>query len=572
MQRKAHSWLRRRMRMKHTYVLPREKEKSEAVIKIQRWIKYKLWKMRPRKSISDKAIQIQKIVRGYLGRKEAINKEQEFKHFVASVIQEQWRKYRFEKMRREEANIETCPICMENIGIFNTFEMVCGHKLCNQCTTEMINHAISNAQTEIPIKCPKFTEGCEGILSCSYPRVFSLCPPEQHRKWEYWEVMKTAIPENCIAYCPYPECGMPYDSSLYIDLCNNEVDNRDPFKYRILCPECMTLMCVRCKNIWDAGHRCPMTIEERTNADNSTSLYLDQHCKLCPGCNAIVEKTQTNEQSDHERRTGMSGGTEDCHHIECTNCKKNFCWTCLKGFENRIYYHKDCPISDCEITFIDDVPQITRLPHGTNEININTIDLSQNKRIIKSEWYSTNGQRETERKAGNPLVNIVYLDCTPEGIVLSLKGKMGKYTYRQNNKRYDKTRREIHQTYQNTTLNDINNRYRNLMRNNNINGVLDNNRIIPDINNNTIIATNTVVAATNPRPLGLRQDNVIARRGGLAAPTLPPVTVPTPRPAPVPPALPERRTTHLPNLGTGPHSATELLNRYNNRDNNRYNS
>ena len=39
MQRKAHSWLRRRMRMKHTYVLPREKEKSEAVIKIKRWIK-----------------------------------------------------------------------------------------------------------------------------------------------------------------------------------------------------------------------------------------------------------------------------------------------------------------------------------------------------------------------------------------------------------------------------------------------------------------------------------------------------------------------------------------------------
>ena len=24
------------------------------------------------------------------------------------------------------------------------------------------------------------------------------------------------------------------------------------------------------------------------------------------------------------KKTKLSGGTEDCHHIECTNCKKHF--------------------------------------------------------------------------------------------------------------------------------------------------------------------------------------------------------------------------------------------------------
>ena len=556
MQRKAHSWLKRRMRMRDTYVLPRKTEKKNAAIKIQRWIKYKLWLKRPRESLSMKIIKIQKVIRGFLGRRESKRTEEEFKNFVASVIQEQWRKYRFEKNLILEENKETCLICMETIGIFNTFKMKCDHKMCIQCTREMISHAILNAQTEIPIKCPLFTENCETILSCTDDNVLTLCSLEEHRKWEYWEIMKTAIPSNCIAYCPFPDCGMPYDSSLYIDMSNTEItQDNDPYKYRILCPECMSLMCVRCKNIWEPNHMCPMTLEERTNADKSTSLYLDQHCKLCPGCNAIVEKTQTNDQIEHEKKTKLSGGTEDCHHIECTNCKKHFCWTCLKGYDNRIYYHKDCPISDCEITFINDIPQITRLPHGINEINIQTIDISNNKKVIKTEWYSTNGHKQTERKLDNPIDNIVYVECTSEGVVLTLRGKMGKYTYRQNNKRYDNIKREIHDVYQNSTLMDINNRYRNLMRNNNINAVLENNRIIPD--RNVVIANNT------PRPLGLNDNG--NRRGGFALPNNNNnVLQRQPLPAPVPPRLPD-----IPDRRTGPHSAAELLNRYNNRNNNR---
>ena len=39
---------------------------------------------------------------------------------------------------------------------------------------------------------------------------------------------------------------MPYDSSEFPDLSNNTEDlSEDPFKYRILCPECTSLFCVR---------------------------------------------------------------------------------------------------------------------------------------------------------------------------------------------------------------------------------------------------------------------------------------------------------------------------------------
>ena len=183
-------------------VLPRKTEKKNAAIKIQRWIKYKLWLKRPRESLSMKIIKIQKVIRGFLGRRESKRTEEEFKNFVASVIQEQWRKYRFEKNLILEENKETCLICMETIGIFNLFKMKCDHKMCIQCTREMISHAILNAQTEIPIKCPLFTENCETILSVQMI-MYTLCSLEEHRKWEYWEIMKTAIPSNCIAYCPF---------------------------------------------------------------------------------------------------------------------------------------------------------------------------------------------------------------------------------------------------------------------------------------------------------------------------------------------------------------------------------
>ena len=60
----ARSLLRRRLRMKQTYALPKQKERNEAVIKIQRWYKMRQWKRRPRKSLGSSAVLIQKLWRG----------------------------------------------------------------------------------------------------------------------------------------------------------------------------------------------------------------------------------------------------------------------------------------------------------------------------------------------------------------------------------------------------------------------------------------------------------------------------------------------------------------------------
>ena len=155
------NFIKRRLRMRNTYVLPVNQIKIDSCIKIQRWIKYKLWVKRKRIRLSDRALTIQRVYRGHLGRIAAEKERRELEQVAALIIQETYRKYREEQERIREANKVTCPICMEEIGIFNSISLKCEHKLCLRCLRDLIEHSISNAQTDIQIKCPLFTEGCE---------------------------------------------------------------------------------------------------------------------------------------------------------------------------------------------------------------------------------------------------------------------------------------------------------------------------------------------------------------------------------------------------------------------------
>ena len=62
------NFIKRRLRMRNTYVLPVNKEKIDSVIKIQRWIKIKLWAKRKRIRLGERALTIQRVYRGHVGR------------------------------------------------------------------------------------------------------------------------------------------------------------------------------------------------------------------------------------------------------------------------------------------------------------------------------------------------------------------------------------------------------------------------------------------------------------------------------------------------------------------------
>ena len=500
--------IRRRMRMRNTgiYSIPRHSDRLDAVKKIQRWIKMKLWKIRKRKTISERVIMIQKIVRGYNGRKEAKRERHELEMLAAEMIQIVYRSYREKQNNLLLAQTEQCPVCLEQVGIFNSVKFDCNHRMCKNCARELIEFSIANAQVEIPIKCPHFNNDCNGHFSYLHEKAFELCNEENYRRWEYWEIMKTHISQDDIGYCPYPHCGMPYDKSFLEDVNDNE-----EYKYRILCPECMSLFCAKCSNIWEPRHVCPDALEEMNRcSDNESNNYIKNNCKTCPNpaCNAIVEKTQTAEQIKHEREKGLSGGTEDCHHMTCSKCKKDFCWTCMKPYRGTNYYHTECPISDCTITFKNEIPTVIRLPLGTRGVRV--------KEGNKIEWYTPTGVKieNHEMNEREPTATTAFMDCNSNGVVVSLRGIHGEYTFRQENKRYSKMvsrpvsrARDIH-----NDIFAINNRIQGINRNLNIQPVLGVNRVV---NNNIEIGGRA------PTPMPPAPNQRVNPNTPLRNPTLP---------------------------------------------------
>ena len=565
------SLLRRRIRMRDNYQLPQLKLKNDAAMKIQRWFKIRQWRRRPRTTLGQSATMIQKVWRGRTGRKLAKIEQDELNNAAAMAIQEVFRNYRAAQHRRREAMMTECPICIERVGIFNSIELKCGHKICTRCTRELIEHSVANAQTDIPIKCPFSSERCEEIFSCTFPNAFSLCTIETFRKWERWEIMKVHIPDKNISHCPFPSCGLPYDASEFEHLSrDNNISESELYRFRVYCPECMSLFCARCNNIWESNHRCRTLIQQITQpnpgensvVDNETTSYLQQQCKECPNCRAIVQKTKTNDQITYEQRTGLSGGTEDCHHMTCTSCKTDFCWTCMELYRGTSYYHMSCPISDCVISFHQDIPRIIRLPISVNTIRIEIID-NDRMDIPNVAWYSTSGTRSvTHSNDIAPQNYSAWVTCDKDGVVKSLRGVKGEYTFRQENKRVNEgilnpTSPPINTPPRSATLMEYDNRNRVINRN--LEGLLANNRVQPPpapiqrgrLDNRTQ-SNPTRRPAT---PIQQRMSRIDASLNELRRiPRRPSPTRPL-RP-PTPPRL----------LHNPPRSATELLERFNRRN------
>ena len=58
--------------------------------------------------------------------------------------------------------------------------------------------------------------------------------------------------------------------------------------------------------------------------DSETANYISAHTKDCPKCNICIEK---------------NGG---CNHMQCYNCKHDFCWMCLGNWRTHGSEYYEC--------------------------------------------------------------------------------------------------------------------------------------------------------------------------------------------------------------------------------------
>lgn len=332
----------------------------------------------------------------------------------------------------------TCPICLDIItSNKNTFNIApCDHKVCITCMKNNIKVALTDLISLVPIKCP-YGDTCKTKIDPELNNLSSIMDKKDYSKLLSTHIMKTYIESKFIKNCPNPDCGAVYDGSSLIDF--DKTLDEENFQLRILCPECNIAFCSKCNVKWHEGLSCKEYKDSLKQKDNLNSLvdknkaYIQNYCKKCPTCKAPVQKTQTTEQEQYEKDTKLAGGTQDCNHMTCTNCKVDFCWTCLKTYRGTEYYHHDCPSVDVNIYFYNTTPYIKNLPFNGVEYII--LEIYDNDKLWKRNIYTNITHRRTIQKIKNEIksTKIVTVYCNTEGVVQKIKGKTGNFCFRQEN-------------------------------------------------------------------------------------------------------------------------------------------
>tara|TARA_B100000963_G_scaffold361527_1_gene397453 strand:+ start:1396 stop:3558 length:2163 start_codon:yes stop_codon:yes gene_type:complete len=336
------------------------------------------------------------------------------------------------------ATARDCPICFEKKANFRMINPGCDHLICFQCTQSMIMTALGNVSTNIPIKCPMSNENCNNMITPYTKGVKELLTKRDFEKFEKYHIIKEHVPANYLRYCPNSNCGMPFE--INDNILDTITSPPRKINYRLFtsCIECETLICMYCNDYAHQGLSCKEFQEKQQNDNKANSEYIKNYCKKCPICKVNVQKQQSQEQENHEKTTGMAGGTSECHHVTCGSCKRDFCWTCLKAYTGATYYHRTCPNEDCLIRFVGKVPNISNLPIGQqNYIKVIIYNDDKLTDIQSQQVYQINNYQVVLGANMNNYTTknkTVILHCLKNGIVKRLQGLLGDYSFRQQSK------------------------------------------------------------------------------------------------------------------------------------------
>ena len=195
-----------------------------------------------------------------------------------------------------------CKICEDDIQKEMALKNECydcNYYFCDECLYLDLKESIKNGK--YPLYCPECkTEYDDNkindILSKNYGN-----EKEKNNLLKLYEKNKfknKILNNNNLLFCPIPDCegyAEKNDSTTY-----NTCSKGHKF-------------CIRCGEKWHRNGICP----EEEKLDQLFQKYYERlHLKKCPFCQMMTIKR---------------GG---CNHINCTYCKKHWCWICGELFES----------------------------------------------------------------------------------------------------------------------------------------------------------------------------------------------------------------------------------------------
>ncbi|CAG9855552.1 unnamed protein product [Phyllotreta striolata] len=202
-----------------------------------------------------------------------------------------------------------CSVCATLQHFENFHNLSCAHMFCNECWTMhfevQINQGISTG-----IAC--MARDCI-VLAPEDFVLKHLQRPNMREKYQQFSFQDYVKSHPFLRFCPGPNCSIV-------------VHSKDIKAKRATCNQCKTIFCFKCGCDYHAPTDCHVIKKWLTKCadDSETANYISAHTKDCPKCHICIEK---------------NGG---CNHMQCYNCKHDFCWMCLGDWKSHGSEYYEC--------------------------------------------------------------------------------------------------------------------------------------------------------------------------------------------------------------------------------------
>lgn len=205
---------------------------------------------------------------------------------------------------------KNCSVCVLDLPV-NQFTSLkgCGHCFCNQCWGF---HCETQINTGVTTTLSCMMPNCDIILSEDLVLALVTTPGVRERYIHLSFIDYVRCHPN-LRFCPGPNCDIV-------------VKAEESVAKECHCVSCKSRFCFKCGNSYHAPTDCETIRRWLTKCadDSETANYISANTKDCPKCNICIEK---------------NGG---CNHMQCFNCKHDFCWMCLGNWRTHGSEYYEC--------------------------------------------------------------------------------------------------------------------------------------------------------------------------------------------------------------------------------------
>lgn len=203
----------------------------------------------------------------------------------------------------------SCPVCVIPSYTDKFRSLACGHPFCSQCWAMHFEVQISQG-ISTGIAC--MAQDCEVLAPEDFVLTL-LTRPQLREKYQQFAFRDYVKSHPQLRFCPGLNCQV-------VMKC------KEPKAKRAACTYCKAVFCFKCGTEYHAPTDCNTIKKWLTKCadDSETANYISAHTKDCPRCHICIEK---------------NGG---CNHMQCYNCKHDFCWMCLGDWKSHGSEYYEC--------------------------------------------------------------------------------------------------------------------------------------------------------------------------------------------------------------------------------------